>query len=136
MRGPGQRAFLDRICANEIDRPVGAVTYTQLTNERGGIECDLTVTRLDTDRFLLVTGTAFGNHDLGWIHKQQERLPEGDAVEARDVTSAWTPASGSGARRRVDPASPSPAPRSTTRLPLPVRAAARTWDPCPCWRCG
>lgn len=90
VAGPGATAFLDRICANELDRPVGAVTYTQLTNDRGGIECDLTVTRLDADRFLLVTGTAFANHDLGWIHKQQERLPEGGAVEARDITSAWT----------------------------------------------
>ena len=45
----------------------GRITYTQMLNRRGGIECDFTVTRLAEDRFFIVTGTAFGNHDLGWI---------------------------------------------------------------------
>ena len=82
-------AFLNRVCANEMDQPVGSVIYTQLCNERGGIECDLTATRLDEQRYLLVTGTAFGQHDLGWVRKQQELLPEGDAVTAVDVTSSY-----------------------------------------------
>jgi 4-methylaminobutanoate oxidase (formaldehyde-forming) len=58
-----------------------------MLNRRGGIECDFTVTRLADERFLIVTGTAFGNHDLGWIRKQ---LPsEGDPnVRVRDVTSS------------------------------------------------
>jgi 4-methylaminobutanoate oxidase (formaldehyde-forming) len=58
-----------------------------MLNRRGGIECDFTVTRLAEDRFLIVTGTAFGNHDLGWIRKQ---LPaEGDPrVRVHDVTSS------------------------------------------------
>ena len=60
-----------------------------MCNEAGGVECDLTVTRLGDTRFLLVTGTAFGNHDLGWITAQLERHPLRDAVHARDVTSAW-----------------------------------------------
>jgi glycine cleavage system aminomethyltransferase T/glycine/D-amino acid oxidase-like deaminating enzyme len=89
VSGPGATAFLDRLCANEIDRPIGSVTYTQLCNESGGVECDLTVTRLSDARFLLVTGTAFGNHDLGWISKQLERQAPTDVVHARDVTSAW-----------------------------------------------
>jgi glycine cleavage system aminomethyltransferase T/glycine/D-amino acid oxidase-like deaminating enzyme len=89
LAGPGSLAFLNRICANEMDQPVGSVIYTQLCNERGGIECDLTATRLDPQRYLLVTGTAFGQHDLGWVRKQQELLPEGDAVSALDVTSAY-----------------------------------------------
>ena len=59
-------------------------TYTQMLNARGGIECDLTVTRLADDRYVLVTGTAFGNHDIGWIRKQ---LGDGrvDDVTVRDV---------------------------------------------------
>ena len=61
--GPGALAFLERLCANRIDRPVGSVVYTQLLNQRGGIEGDLSVMRRDEDRFLLVTGTAFGTHD-------------------------------------------------------------------------
>ena len=52
-----------------MDGPVGRITYTQMLNRRGGIECDFTVTRLAEDRFWIVTGTAFGNHDLGWIRR-------------------------------------------------------------------
>jgi 4-methylaminobutanoate oxidase (formaldehyde-forming) len=59
--------------------------YTQLLNRRGGIESDLTVTRLAADRFRLVIGTAFGNHDLAWIRKQ---LAADERVEVRDVTGA------------------------------------------------
>ena len=55
-----------------------------MLNGRGGIECDFTVTRLSEDRFLIVTGTAFGNHDLGWIRKH---LPDDGSVNVRDVTS-------------------------------------------------
>ena len=85
IEGPGALDFLQRLCANDVDRPVGSITYTQMLNRRGGIECDFTVTRLAEDRFLIVTGTAFGNHDLGWIRKQ---LPaDGDpSVRVRDVT--------------------------------------------------
>ncbi len=85
--GPGATAFLQRLCANDIDRPPGRVIYTQMLNTRGGIECDLTVSRLQDDRFVLVTGTAFGNHDLGWIRKQQWDW-QGDALQVRDVTAS------------------------------------------------
>ena len=40
-----------------------------MLNARGGIECDFTVTRLAEDRFRIVTGTAFGQHDLAWIRQ-------------------------------------------------------------------
>ena len=76
-RDRGRRArsgFLQRLCANDVDRPVGSITYTQMLNRRGGIECDFTVTRLAAERFLIVTGTAFGNHDLGWIRSASSRL--------------------------------------------------------------
>jgi glycine cleavage system T protein len=87
IEGSGAVDFLQRLCANDIDRPAGSITYTQMLNRRGGIECDFTVTRLADDRFLIVTGTAFGNHDLGWIRKQLP--PEGDpTVRVHDVTSA------------------------------------------------
>ncbi len=89
IRGAGATAFVQRVCANDIDRPIGAVIYSQMCNERGGIECDLTVTRLADSRYLVVTGTAFGAHDLGWLRKQQERLPEGDRVELVDVTGGF-----------------------------------------------
>ena len=98
IAGRGVVTFLDRICANDMDQPVGSVIYTQLCNERGGIECDLTATRVADDRYFVVTGTAFGNHDLGWVRKQQEALPEGDTVAIHDATAAhacfgvWGPA--------------------------------------------
>ena len=64
---------------------MGSVTYTQMLNRGGGIECDFTVTRLAERRFRIVTGTAFGNHDLGWLRKH---LPDDGSVEVVDVTSA------------------------------------------------
>ncbi|MCG6885120.1 MAG: FAD-dependent oxidoreductase [Silicimonas sp.] len=72
---------LSWICAGDVIRPPGGITYTQLLNSRGGIEADLTVARLADDRYYLVTGTGFRRHDLGWI---QDHL-KGDAHLA-DVT--------------------------------------------------
>jgi 4-methylaminobutanoate oxidase (formaldehyde-forming) len=85
VAGPGALAVLQRLAANEMDKPVGSLTYTQLLNERGGVECDLTVTRLAPDRFQLITGTAFGAHDLSWI---RQHLPSDGSVYAQDVTSS------------------------------------------------
>jgi glycine cleavage system aminomethyltransferase T len=59
------------------------VTYTQMLNPRGGIECDFTVTRFAEDRFRIVTGTAFGQHDLAWL---RQHAPESE-VQVADVTS-------------------------------------------------
>ena len=84
VRGPGALAFLERMCANRIDRPVGTVVYTQLLNARGGIEADLSVMRRGEDRFLLVTGTAFGTHNRAWL---QRNAPEDVLID--DVTSAY-----------------------------------------------
>jgi glycine cleavage system aminomethyltransferase T/glycine/D-amino acid oxidase-like deaminating enzyme len=84
--GPGALAFLERMCANRIDRPVGTIVYTQLLNARGGIEADLSVTRRAEDRFFLVTGTAFGTHDRAWLEKH---APRDGSVYVNDVTSAY-----------------------------------------------
>ena len=67
-----------------MERAPGAVVYTQALNDRGGIEMDVTVTRLAEDEFLVVTGTAFGTHDLGWL-RRQARLT-GASVRLADVT--------------------------------------------------
>ncbi len=90
IEGPNALALLQRLCANDVDKPVGALTYTQMLNERGGIECDFTVTRLAQDSFQIVTGTAFGLHDRGWISKQAELLPAGSGVRITDITAAYT----------------------------------------------
>jgi 4-methylaminobutanoate oxidase (formaldehyde-forming) len=85
VTGPGSTAFLGRMCANDIDRAVGSIVYTQLLDRRGGIQADLTVTRLTADSYLLVTGTAYGNHDLAWLRKH---LPGDGSVVVRDATSS------------------------------------------------
>jgi dimethylglycine oxidase len=86
VTGPGALAFLERLCANQIDRPEGKVVYTSLLNERGGIMCDLTVTRLAADRFWILTGGATGTRDLAWI---RAHAPDDGTVRIDDVTSAF-----------------------------------------------
>jgi len=95
VRGAGAAAFLERLSDNRVARTVGALTYTQMLNDAGGIECDFTVTRLAEDRFRIVTGTAFGQHDLFWI---RDHVPDDGSVQVEDVTSSlaciglWGPA--------------------------------------------
>ena len=84
IAGPGAAALLERLCANEVARAVGRITYTQMLNQRGGIESDLTVSRLAEDRFGIVTGTAFGSHDREWVRRH---LPDDGSVQVHDVTS-------------------------------------------------
>jgi glycine cleavage system aminomethyltransferase T/glycine/D-amino acid oxidase-like deaminating enzyme len=86
IAGPGAAAFLEGLCDNEVSREVGAITYTQMLNDRGGIECDFTVTRVREELFSIVTGTAFGNHDLSWIRRH---APEDGSVRCSDVTSRF-----------------------------------------------
>ena len=84
IAGDDAPEFLERMCANRVARDVGAITYTQMLNPRGGVECDFTVTRLAEDRFRIVTGTAFGRHDLAWM-----RMHAPDTVQVEDVTSKY-----------------------------------------------
>ncbi|MCX6103819.1 MAG: FAD-dependent oxidoreductase [Proteobacteria bacterium] len=83
IRGPGALLFLQRLVVNNVDKPIGYLTYTQLCNEQGGIEADVTVHRLEHEEFYIVTGTAFGTHDLAWI---RDRMPEDGSVTITDVT--------------------------------------------------
>ena len=69
VAGRGTAGFLEWVCDNEVAREIGAVTYTQALNKRGGIECDFTVTRLAEQEFFIVTGTAFGGHDQSWLRR-------------------------------------------------------------------
>src|SRR5262249_45906895 len=94
-----------RLCANDVDRPAGSLVYTQCLNARGGIECDVTVTRLGPSAFRVTTGTGSAASDLGWLTLH---LPEGGSVEIADVTerhavlSLWGP----DARRTLAKATP------------------------------
>jgi 4-methylaminobutanoate oxidase (formaldehyde-forming) len=97
ISGPGAFAALQRLAANDLDKPKGALVYTQLCNERGGIEADLTFARLDENRFYMVTGSAFGGRDMGWIRK---RLPADGSVTVQKLTSARATLNLAGPRSR------------------------------------
>lgn len=98
VEGPGALQFLNRIAANTIDKPVGSVTYTQLCNERGGVESDLTIARVAHSLFFIVTGTAFGTRDFVWI---RDHLPSDGSVVLRDITSSRGMINVCGPRARI-----------------------------------
>ena len=128
VSGAGAPEFLERLCDNRVARDVGAVTYTQMLNPRGGIECDFTVTRLADDRFLIVTGTAFGQHDLAWI---RSHAADDGSVRVEDVTSRfaclglWGPA----AREILQPLTTSDLSNEAFRY---MRAQELAVGPVPC----
>lgn len=84
MFGPGALNLLQKICVSNMDQPVGRIIYTQMCNDAGGIEADLTITRLGADHYYIVTGSAFGTHDADWIRRQ---MPEDGSVHLIDMTS-------------------------------------------------
>ena len=83
VRGPGALRLLQKLTDNQVDKPVGRVTYTQFLNARGGIESDLTVTRLGDDHFRVISGSAFVDRDLGWILLH---APKDSSIEVSEVT--------------------------------------------------
>ncbi len=85
LKGPDAAAALNWIAAGNVDRPVGALVYTQMLNDKGGIECDLTVARVAEDEFYIVTGTGFATHDFDWISRN---IPVGMNCQLFDITSS------------------------------------------------
>jgi 4-methylaminobutanoate oxidase (formaldehyde-forming) len=96
--GHGAEAALSWICANDVAKKPGSVIYTQMLNRRGGIECDLTVTRLDTDAYYIVTGTGFATHDYSWIARN---IPDNLDARLIDVTSGYAVLSLMGPKSRA-----------------------------------
>lgn len=86
VEGPDAEAVLNRICANDVAVPAGKIVYTQWLNERGGIEADLTVTRLADERYLVVTAAATQVRDFSYL---TDHIPADARVVATDVTSAY-----------------------------------------------
>ncbi len=86
LKGPDAEAALNWIAANNVAKPVGALTYTQMLNDKGGIECDLTTVRVARDEYYIVTGTGFATHDFDWISRN---IPAGMNAQLVDVTSAY-----------------------------------------------
>jgi dimethylglycine dehydrogenase len=81
--GPGAEAWLDRLCANRLPR-LGRIALSQLLTERGTIECDVTLTRLEPDRFLVLSAAVAELHDLDWLRRH---APEDGSVTIENVTA-------------------------------------------------
>jgi 4-methylaminobutanoate oxidase (formaldehyde-forming) len=96
VEGPGALALLERACCNRVDRPVGAVIYTQMLDARGGILADVTVTRLADDRFRVVSGAGAVDADRGWLEhtRRADDAPVAirDASDETCVIGLWGPA--------------------------------------------
>lgn len=85
LRGADSLQVLQRLCTRNMDRAVGDLSYTQMCNQDGGVECDVTIARLALDHFYLITGTSFLAHDLDWINTH---IQPGEACVAYDSTSS------------------------------------------------
>ena len=70
VQGPHARAVLNRVCANDIDTPVGRVVYTQWLDDRSGIIADVTVTRLAEDTYVVISGDTIHRRVPAWIRRQ------------------------------------------------------------------
>jgi 4-methylaminobutanoate oxidase (formaldehyde-forming) len=105
VEGRDALAFLQKLCANQMDVEAGRIVYTQMLNSHGGIESDLTVTRLSETAFLLVVPGATLQRDLAWLRRHLNDefvvvtdVTAGEAVlcvmgpESRDLLSAVSPA--------------------------------------------
>ncbi|MBV8651189.1 MAG: GcvT family protein, partial [Alphaproteobacteria bacterium] len=86
VQGRDAERVMQRICANDAAVPPGRVVYTQWLNERGGIEADLTVTRLSGDAYLVVTATVCSIRDFNWLRRH---ITADDHAVATDVTSGY-----------------------------------------------
>ena len=84
IEGPDAEAVLQLICANDIAVPVGRIVYTQWLNRKGGVEADVTVTRLSETAFLVVTPSMTLPRDLAWLKRH---VPEEARCVATDVTA-------------------------------------------------
>ncbi|MEO7391009.1 MAG: FAD-dependent oxidoreductase [Ramlibacter sp.] len=97
LQGREALAVLQRLCANEMDVPVGKMVYTPMLNERGGIESDLTVMRQGAEIFLIVTGSAQATRDADWIRRH---LGADEHAVLTDVSAMYSVLSIMGPRAR------------------------------------
>ncbi|MDP6344425.1 MAG: FAD-dependent oxidoreductase, partial [Alphaproteobacteria bacterium] len=97
VQGRDACAFLQHLCAGDVDGPVGKVVYTHMLNRRGGIETDLTVDRLAEDQFMVISSAAYQPRDLAWMRRH---LPSDQHVTVTDLTSAQAVLSVQGPKSR------------------------------------
>jgi dimethylglycine dehydrogenase len=97
VSGPGAEALLDRLCANRLPKAIGRMVLTQMCTPKGGIECDVTVTRLAQDHFYVVSAAATERHDHSWIERH---LPDDGSVRLDNLTSTLSVLTLAGPRSR------------------------------------
>jgi glycine cleavage system T protein len=134
LDGPDSLAVLQRLCANDVDVAPGRLVYTQMLNTRGGIEADLTVTRLAADAFLVVTSAAASTHNSHWIrrHLGEARAALTDVTSSEAVLGVMGPRSRELLSRLTDTdlsnaAFPFLSSREIWLASAPVRAARVTY---------
>ncbi len=93
VEGRDACAFLQHVCANQMDVENGKIIYTQMLNGRGGIECDLTVTRLSPTAYLLVVPGATLQRDLNWLmrHAKEQFVVITDMTASEAVFAIMGP---------------------------------------------
>ncbi len=124
VTGPGALALLQRVGANDVDRPVGSLVYTQWCDERGGMVADVTVARLADERFRVVTGAGYVASELAWL---RTHVVDGDdPVSIRDVSGDLATIGLWGPNAREILAAAAPATTSATPL---SRCAGLAVDP-------
>ncbi|MBX2868090.1 MAG: FAD-dependent oxidoreductase [Acidiferrobacterales bacterium] len=87
VQGRDACRVLQRICSANIDVPAGKMVYTHWLNDRGGIEADLTVTRVSENEFFVISGAAVAGKDLDWLRRH---TPDDAHCFVNDVTNAWS----------------------------------------------
>lgn len=97
VSGPGAERFLDRLCANRLPASTGRMTLTQMCTPKGGIECDVTVTKLGDDHYYVVSAAATEFHDYAWIERH---LPDDGSVNLVNTTSSVATLTVAGPRSR------------------------------------
>jgi 4-methylaminobutanoate oxidase (formaldehyde-forming) len=115
LQGRDALAVLQRLCANEIDVPLGRMVYTAMLNARGGFESDLTITRLAADSFFILTGSAQATRDADWINRH---IGDDEFAALVDATSAWSVISVMGPKAESLLAHVSPDDLSTAAMPF------------------
>jgi glycine cleavage system aminomethyltransferase T/glycine/D-amino acid oxidase-like deaminating enzyme len=86
IAGPTALDVVQRVAMRQMDVAIGRVAYTPLLTPSGGFKQDLTIMRLEDDRFRVVTGGAYGRSDLKWF---ADHLPEDGSAQLHDQTNAW-----------------------------------------------
>lgn len=87
VQGPGALAFINYLCSNQMDKPVGSIVYTCWLTPKGGVRRDLAVARLAADRFWMFVGEGTLPQDLVWV--KQFAPPDGSVV-INDISNSYT----------------------------------------------